>query len=359
MRVRYLLLLVVTSFVYAEESKPEIIFLDKALGQVYASRGAGREAIVDDKDEPYFNTLQPIEMSAKTGSPITGETLKDQRAECWRRYYNAVLDFTDDEKAMVSSCIKKIYPLIQNDYPLYAKIPWSFIKFAGIEGDFPHTRGAHVLISEKVLERFVAFSKKRPEQALPGIATLLLHEQFHVFQRLNPKLIGKLYTDVWGFKYAGKIAGADGVWLTGRHLANPDGLDCGWIFPITDGDKTRYIWPLVVFAATEKPQRMGTDFRMIGINLKKADDGFAVELNGDSSPVYKPLAQITEYAEKFGRWGENFHPNEISAEMFARIVVTDSLLPKDKIPVAQLEALEKDIGPVRKWLKENLKQAEK
>ena len=46
---------------------------------------AGKAAIADNALDSYFGQLQPMEMSAKTGSPITGQTLDEQRAQCRKR----------------------------------------------------------------------------------------------------------------------------------------------------------------------------------------------------------------------------------------------------------------------------------
>jgi hypothetical protein len=341
-----ILFIALTLSLRAEEKKPSVTCFDKT---------AGGAAILDDKAEPYFDTLQPTEMSTKTDAPITGNTLAEQRAECRKRYKDSVLDFSDEEKAMLNWAVEKIMPAVQENYPLYAQIPWSFIKVANsIEGGFPHTRGGSIVISQTVLTRFGLMKSKLPEaKSIVGIASLLLHEQSHVFQRQNAQLMGKLYTDVWGFKRADKIESCE--WLELRHLANPDGLDTGWIFPIADGDKTRYIWPLVIFDSPDKPQRMGADFREIGLELQKTDKGFGVVVSADKVPAYKPLAEIPDYVTKFGNWEESFHPNEIAAEMFSRIVCIDSLLPKDKLSPERMEAMEKEIGPVRKWFREHLK----
>src|SRR5688500_10380690 len=76
----------------ADEAKgeaPQVTFLDKA---------AAAKAVVDDSAEPYFDKLQPAEMSAKTGKPITGDTLDAQRAEARRRYAAGTLDFNEAER---------------------------------------------------------------------------------------------------------------------------------------------------------------------------------------------------------------------------------------------------------------------
>lgn len=71
---------------------------------------AGKVAIIDDSLDPYFDRMQPMEMSAKTGSPITGQTLAEQRAQCRQRDQAGVQEFTDAEKEVIrqmqKNCIR-------------------------------------------------------------------------------------------------------------------------------------------------------------------------------------------------------------------------------------------------------------
>jgi len=46
-------------------------------------------AIVDESTEPYFSLMQPLEMIAKTSTPLEGKDLAAQRDECRARYRDA------------------------------------------------------------------------------------------------------------------------------------------------------------------------------------------------------------------------------------------------------------------------------
>src|SRR5208282_5837505 len=65
----------------------------------FADMAAARAAIVDDP--AYFDRMQPMEMEAKTGQPLTAATLDEKRAECRRRYQAAAGEFTDEEKTAI------------------------------------------------------------------------------------------------------------------------------------------------------------------------------------------------------------------------------------------------------------------
>src|SRR5271167_596158 len=113
----------------AADQGPDVAFL---------TAEQGRSAIVDESVEPYFSLLQTREMSAKTGTPIDGDTLDAQRSSCRKRYQAAVSDFSAPEQAAVRRIVAGVHPYLQERYPVFAAEPWRFIKVArAIEGGMP------------------------------------------------------------------------------------------------------------------------------------------------------------------------------------------------------------------------------
>jgi hypothetical protein len=161
---------------------------------------AGKAAIIDDSLDPYFDQLQPMEMSAKTGSAISGKTLEEQRQQCRRRFQAGVREFSDEEKKAITRCVKGLYPALGQQYPVFAKTPWSFLKVSdSIEGGLSHTRDKYIIFSERTCSRIARLYQTDPERAAMSFGRLLVHEQMHVFQRVNPGFFDSLYTDIWGF----------------------------------------------------------------------------------------------------------------------------------------------------------------
>ena len=78
--------------------EPVIRFLDKE---------ASAKAIVAEKIEPYFSLLPALDMAAKTGSPLTGDTLAEQREACRRRCAALKLDFTKEDQTLLRACIER------------------------------------------------------------------------------------------------------------------------------------------------------------------------------------------------------------------------------------------------------------
>ena len=347
------LVLCLCNYAIAAENAPEAP--DLAISVTFPDIEAAKAAIIDDSIDPYFSRMQEMEMSAKTGSPIDGETITQQRQNCRLRYQAGVREFTEDVKKVIRKSAEKLYKALHEKYPLFAEMPWVFIKVSDeIEGGMPHTRDKYIVLSEGVCRRFAMVDQSGSERAASGISMLLLHEQTHVFQRLCPNFFDSLYIDVWGFIKAEKIEGCP--WLDKYQLINPDGTDCCWVYPIKKDDDVTYLWPLVVFAEGDGLKRMPQDFRMIGVELNKDDGIFKPKMTEDAKPVYHNLMDVPEYRNIFPQTSNIYHPNEASASLFTLIVLLDSMPEEQRI--AQQERMK--IGPnfelVRKWFAENLQK---
>lgn len=311
---------------------------------------AARAAIVDDHLDPYFDRLRPAEMSMKTASPITGDTPEQQHAEVRRRYRAGVREFTADERAALTYFVDKIRPALVRDYPVFGGQPFRFLKVADtIEGGMPHTRGDQIVMPEGVLAGFVAM-RSGGDRATPGAVSLLVHEQTHVLQRLHPDLFVPLYTGVYGFVRAERIEpNAD---LDARQLINPDGTVCDWVLPMVEGGKAATVLPLIAFE-NDHPRQMVRDMNVYAVTLEPTGKPgeYKVAVDADGKPVVRPLNGVGPYTAVAGRGGDNYHPNEIAADAFSRLVVTDELLSgavRDPARAAKLEARNK---PVRDWAK--------
>lgn len=318
----------------------------------FLDRADAAKAIVDESMEPYFKLLQPMEMSVKTAEPISDGTLDQQRDRCRQRYQKAVEEFTADEQETLRWYVSKLAPLVAEDYPLYAKTPWSFLKLDGkFEGGMPHTRGGHIVLSGGFLAVLIQMHKSAPEAiALARGGDVLLHEQSHVVQRENPAAFARLYTGFWKFKHAAAVQGGD--WLTQHQIVNPDGVDINWVFPITEGATTRWIWPLIVFQADDPAHASFGDMRMVAVDIEPAGkNSFKARLGPDGKPQMQYLMSVGEYVSQFRPSGNIYHPNEAAADLFAKVVILDRLMPQI-VPAKDAEKLKKPmnaLAPLKQW----------
>jgi hypothetical protein len=315
---------------------------------------AARDALLDDSADGYFSRLTELEMAAKTGSPVAGESRNERVEETRRRYAEGVRAFTEREQAALRGLVERIDPILRERYPRLAALPWSFIKVAAsIESGFPHTRGAHIVLSEPMLMALAAGQGKEAVEAPGGqmAAMLLLHEQLHVLQRKEPQLFEDLYTRVWKFRRAPQIEGAEK--LKARMVVNPDGPDAVWILPVGDGE---WVWPLIVFPEGMKEERAGLrHMQSIAVAIgAREGGGFRLKTDETGAPAIRPLEQSKEYMKAFYPSEYVYHPNEASADLFARLVLHDSFGADAEVPDERRERVEAGLKPIRGWFAKSL-----
>ena len=308
---------------------------------------AARVVIVNDARDPYFGKLYPLDMAAKTGAPLTG-TIEEQRAETRRRYQQAVRPFRREEQEAIRAYIDALQPLLRG-YPRFARQPWRFVKVADhIEGGLPHTRDDVIVLSEGVGKGLFDMRQRlEPETALLRAGMLLVHEQLHVLQRLEPRRFERLHTETFGFRRAALAVPEE---LASIQPANPDGMSCCWLYPRAAGG---YWLPYLSFAERNGIRRMPEDFRMLAVQVAADGNGYRVVRNRDGRVASMELASVREYVEAFPLTTSYFHPNEIGADVFSQLVLFDGVAAA-RMPVPQRDALEPAFAPLRKAFRDAL-----
>lgn len=340
---------------------------------VFLAGERARRAIVDDRDQPYFSLLQPLEMAAKTGAPLHAHGLAAQRAETRRRYQAGVRDFTPQEQTALRALVGEVYRLIARPYPRLAHLPWQFIKVSDrIEGGLPHTRGDNIVLSQSVCNELVrAYQAARRAGKSPASSvqaarslvqvrslalSILLHEQVHVLQRREPALFTPLYTGSWGFRHTAPIALTP--WQRSHQILNPDAGPCCWVFPLHAGDRLSFIWPQSVLDAaprnTQGVPRMPQAMHMLAVQVQPQPGGFQVVTDAQGRPVSQPLLQVSDYTRVFGISYNLYDPNEAAADMFVKLVMYDALVAGENLPQAQRALINHALLPVRDWARRYL-----
>lgn len=308
------------------------------------SKQQGEAAFVAEEIEPYFSLMTRLDMTAKTGAVFDAAGLGAARAECKRRYAAAVRDFSGAEATRLRGVIERLHTHLAKHYPLLARTPWRIIKKAdGLEAAAHFTREDCIVLSESFLKR-LARIEADDDALLAQAGGLLLHEQTHVLQRLHPEAFVPLYQDVWGFIRARKIESC--TWLDERLAVNPDAVDLGWVFPLTEGEAVRYIWPRVICTKTDGVPRMFRDYAFIAVEVDRTDAGFRVRVADDGSAVHQPLRSVEAYVKQF-RHGGAYHPNEAAAGAVAAIIMNELRGKND-------DDDQRDAA-VREWMRRHLK----
>jgi hypothetical protein len=126
-------------------------------------------------------------------------------------------------------------------------------------------------------------------------------------------------TDVFGFTRMTSVPATP--WLTAHAVASPDGHDAAWAFDLAQVGGTGWITPRLVFADVPIP-RLPDDFHAVGIDVAKTWEGWKiVEENG--LPRRRDLDKIPGFDAHFPFPEQDFHPNEIAAEVLPHWILQD------------------------------------
>jgi hypothetical protein len=325
------------------ERVPDVRFLDTALARI---------AITDDRDDPYFAFLQPVEMAAKLGATVSGDSLGAQRAEVQRQYQAAVLEFTAEEQEALRGFVTRLQPWLR-EYPLLAQLPWRFVKVAEhVEGGLPHTRGDAIVLPADTVEDLVRLRARFCEtESLARAARLLIHEQLHVLQRREPARFDSLYAEVYGFERVAPIALPAA--LRAQQVSNPDAQSCCWVYPLQEGAGQRYLLPLLTFAERDGIARMPRDFRQLAVEVERVDRRVQLRHDAHGTARVADLRLYSDYTAAFPMTPLVFHPHEIAAEAIAKMIVFDRI-GATRWDETQVARLDKAYAPLREWARVNL-----
>jgi len=201
-----------------------------------------------------------------------------------------------------------------------------------IEMGFPHTHDNTIFLTSLFIREILPFFTNNDiEGCIKRVGSVIIHETIHIWQRRDPNFFLDLY-ESWNFTKYNKIYNFSK--LRNKNRYNPDGVSLywGWKLPNTDIE----IVPMAVYS---KGASNISHVNLIGIRLEKVG----------RIPIIPPildftnLRDISEYQLLFGNLGGNdYHPNELSAEIISRIITKKALkiFNDDKLSVAEKKYIE-------------------
>jgi hypothetical protein len=293
----------------------------------FASVEEAATAITDGPDRAYIDRLNLREMRARM--PQLGADLDAAaaRAALRRFYASQVLAFDDEERAALRAIAVALQSRLSRQAPWLARTPWSFIKLSDqAEGGMPHTRGAWIVLPASFAAAIARHAREgTPASGLPRGTNVVLHEQVHVLQRADPARFAPLYTDVFGFVRMNPAPRSR--WLDEHVVTNPDGPDLDWAWPQgrQDAPPRHAFLPATVLPEPGTPSLQS--MTPVALPLEAHDDHWHF-VDPDTSKGMVPLEQVPGYAQHFPWTGENFHPNEIAADLVMNWLIDSPSLAK-------------------------------
>jgi len=225
--------------------------------------------------------------------------------ECKEIYGDSEIKLSPFEKKKVQQVCNNLV----NKIPQYKFIfnDMAIIKVNNtLENSMPHTRGKYIILSSRWIDRF-------SEGENLVIDKLLSHEQFHIYQRYNPKKMEKFYSQFWNMEKLKKPLPKE---ILDINRTNPDALpNINWLFK----RKNDLILPLCLYRDNASSLN---DTENIYIRMSK-DHNF-IDLVDDLENR-KLLMNEPVFRKFFGdEMSNNYHANELSASLF-EIIVEDAI----------------------------------
>lgn len=263
-------------------------------------------AALNGASDAYTKALTPFDLSIRLDKP-SGAT----EADYLRRAAAAVHGWPAVEAAELKSAFKAVETYVVGQH-LRLGLPRviQLIKTDGSEefGAEGYTRATRIMLNTG---------------AQPVTAHLVAHELFHVISRANPALRDRVYA-VFGFK-AGAPVDVNAA-LSGQGITNPDCPVVEHFIALPDGKVLRQ-YTLVLYSKQgyKAGGNLG-DYAAIGLlaltgsgrqKVAAMEGGKAIvhEL-GEVPALFKEIGTNTQYL---------LHPEEISAEHFAMLVVGEEV----------------------------------
>ena len=320
----------------------------------FLSKNDASIAILDESFEPYFSNLQVKEISTfvQEKAPLN---IDSARVFAKRKFSSAVLNFSPDEKEVLSFVVNKTNKwLLDNEINLMANQPWRFIKIENwLCGGFAHTRGFYIIISQAYLDRLTIdwntdMNKEKESRLVTSLGGLLVHEQMHSLQRTFKSKFHRLYSKNWNF-IRHKVK--DENEITIDQVSNPDAPIAEWIIP-DPKDKKKFYWIRTLITKNADIPVMGRDFIDTAFEINNKNNTYSVSKVNDTLSSM-PLSDLEFYNKSFPVKRGLDHPNEISAYMFSDFFKARY---NSKIPFLNKDPISNNNSKIfLKWIKQEMK----
>ena len=174
---------------------------------------------------------------------------------------------------------------------------------------------------------------QRPPTGIDRVDTeILIAAQSHVLQRYHRALFSTLYSEVWGFVHMAKPPLLPFECVDHQCLS-PDAIDRDWAYPVTVGTTTMLLQAQVFLRSTSSMPSLTQDCDVVVMPVEAHDDGYRYVLSASGHAQLWELSTAQPYLAAFAPAKQLVHPNDIEAELFARLVASQlSGQPIDPMP---------------------------
>jgi len=266
----------------------------------YLSAKKAAKVFLNSEKFPQADKFRSNEIYARTTYYGSSSNIKRMREIAKKIYSKNTINFTEADKFKINNVLNSLKKRIMNfnnknntNFPVMKT--WNLIKISSdIDWGFPYTIDNYIVISDDFITNV---SKKQ-------MLSTLFHEQFHIYQRKYPIIFKKLYSK-WNFQYIKNFKLPSKI--DDNIITNPDAPDNDYIFKL---DKHNYLLPILILDKNNDDNHLSKC-----IYLKKDKNLFSIK----SSKLFN-LKDIPNYYTRFYKINQNYHPNEIFANLIPKIV---------------------------------------
>ena len=234
------------------------------------------------------------EILYRSNNRVKKGSIDQMRKDMIKYYQNNIMNFTEEEKELITTVINNIERRFRNLFPLITN--WRFLLLTNeADKNLPYT-----LFDVIVLHKFPSYF--RNASYLNELEELLFHEQIHILQRYNQKKFNDFYKKHWGFIPIKQIKNK---WIEEHRITNPDSNDNLYIRPIDENEnKVTYIIPQIII--------LNNQLEQIGIFIFYFKKSNKFKLIYDNNKlIKKKLDDISKINTFFNNINNKYCPNEI------------------------------------------------
>jgi hypothetical protein len=300
--IKIILIILIVFLIIYSFSKKKYDFFSNYNNIIFLDKVQSCQIILNNHKE-YFSKMEYQETKIR-GCLNSRNQYKNKVNNCNKHYCNNIMDFTHLEIKNIKYCLQIINETYEKYFKKMLLLPWNFIKVSrNIEGGMPHTIEKCIVLPENFLDylNMIMISKNK-QKLLDNIISTLIHEQIHVFQRMNYNIFKEIYMKYWNFIPCSVQLNHK---YTVHQRINPDGYD-DWCYK----NNKEYIYPYV-------------KLKKISNHLNDVDSVAIPIINNkvNYNEIYN-LKNFEIYNNFFCNVSQNYHPNEISAILLSDLIVS-------------------------------------
>lgn len=266
----------------------------------YLSAKEAAKVFLNSEKFPQIKKFRLNEIYARTTYYGSSSNINNMRNIAKKIYTKNTINFTEVDKFKINNNLNSLNKRIidfnnKNNTNIPVMKTWNLIKISSnMDWGFPYTINNYIVISDDFI------TNTTTKQML----STLFHEQFHIYQRKYPMIFKKLYSQ-WNFKYIKNFKLPSKI--DDYIITNPDAPNNDYIFKL---NKNNYLLPILILDKNNNDNHLSKC-----IYLKKNKNSFEIK----SSKLIN-LKDIPNYYTRFYKIDQNYHPNEIFANLMSKIV---------------------------------------